>query len=43
VKVVDKGRQLLKMIHCSSLEQRFTEFADKWVEENVAIADEMKR
>lgn len=41
--MVEKGRQLLQLVHCSQLERDFTEFAEKWVEVNAGITDEIRR
>ncbi|KAL3874929.1 hypothetical protein ACJMK2_037881 [Sinanodonta woodiana] len=41
--IVDKGKQLLHSVNCPALETMITELADKWVDLNASLSQELKR
>lgn len=43
IQVLEKGRQLLQLLHCPHLEEAFSKFAEDWMEMNGRLAGELKR
>lgn len=43
LQVVDKGKQILHSVACTSLEKALTELAEKWVELNAQLGQELKK